>query len=113
MDKTKTSKKRKKLPKKSTGKTMRINGVELLSHDPSAIFKNHKEIRRALFESLMDGDREAFVDILSGYVRAHNILEVCRRTGLSRTVVYGAISENGNPSLDTLCKIMTSFKKVA
>jgi len=32
---------------------------------------------------------------------------------LSKTVVYEAISENGNPSLDTLCKIMTSFKKAA
>ncbi len=109
MDKKKTLKKPKRQPKKS----MVINGIELISHDPSAIFKSHKEIKQALSESLIDGDKEAFVDILSGYVRAHNILEVCRRTGLSRTVVYEAISENGNPSLDTLCKIMTSFKKVA
>lgn len=109
MDKTKTLKKPRKQPKKS----MKINGIELVSHDPSAIFKNHKEIKLALSEALIDGDKEAFVDILSGYVRAHNILEVCRRTGLSRTVVYEAIGENGNPSLDTLCKIMTSFKKVA
>ena len=109
MDKKKTSKKPKKLLKKSTV----INGVELISHDPSAIFKKHKEIKMALSEALIDGDKEAFVDILSGYVRAHNILEVCRRTGLSRTVVYEAISEDGNPSLDTLCKIMTSFKRAA
>jgi probable addiction module antidote protein len=109
MDKTKISKKRKKQPKKS----MTINGVELLIHDPSLIFKKHKEIKQALFEALIDGDREAFVEILSGYVRSHNVLEVCRRTGLSRTVVYEAISDDGNPSLDTLCKIMTSFKKAA
>jgi probable addiction module antidote protein len=92
---------------------MTFNGVELLIHDPSLIFKKHKEIKQALFEALIDGDREAFVDILSGYVRSHNVLEVCRRTGLSRTVVYEAISDDGNPSLDTLCKIMTSFKKAA
>jgi len=107
MDKTKTLKKQKKLLKKS----MVINGIEFTKHDPSLIFKNHEEIKVALFEALFDGDKEAFVDILSGFVRAHNILEVCRRTGLSRTVVYEAISENGNPSLETLCKIMTSFKK--
>lgn len=109
MDKKKTFKKPKRQPKKS----MVINGIELFSHDPSAIFKNHKEIKQALSEALIDGDKDAFVDILSGYVRAHNILEVCRRTRLSRTVVYEAISEKGNPSLDTLCKIMTSFRKVA
>ena len=92
---------------------MTMNGLEFSSHDPSLIFKNHKEIKKALFEALMDGDREAFVEILSGYVRAHNVLEVCKRAGLSRTVVYEAISDDGNPSLDTLCKIMTSFKKSA
>ncbi len=92
---------------------MKMDGLELSSHDPSLIFKNHKEIKKALFETLMDGDKEAFVEILSGYVRAHKVLEVCKRTGLSRTVVYEAISNDGNPSLDTLCKIMTSFKKSA
>lgn len=109
MDKTKISKK----PKKRLKKSMLINGIELLSHDPSLIYRNHKEIKKALLEALMDGDREAFIDILSGYVRTHNILEVCRRTGLSRTVVYEAISDKGNPSLDTLCKIMISFKNTA
>ena len=109
MDKKKTSKKLKKQPKKS----ITINGTELFNHDPSLIFKNHKEIKIALFEALMNGDKEAFVEILSGYVRAHNILEVCRRTKLSRTVVYEAISDDANPSLDTLCKIMISFKDAA
>ncbi len=109
MDKKKTSGDRKKLQKKS----MQINGVKLLKHDPSAIFKKHKEIKKALSEALIDGDKEAFVEILSGYVRAHNILEVCRRTKLSRTVVYEAISEDGNPSLETLFKIMNSFNEAA
>lgn len=92
---------------------MVVNGIRLTHHDPSAIFKNHKKIKVALAEALIGGDKEAFVEILEGYIRAHNILEVCRRTGLSRTVVYEAIGEGGNPSLDTLCKIMTSFKSVA
>ena len=109
MAKAKTSKELKKSPKKSTA----INGVRLIRHDPSAIFKNHKSIKAALAEALLDGDRDAFVEILAGYVRTHNVLEVCRRTGLSRTVVYEAIAEHGNPSLDTLCKIMTSFNEVA
>ncbi|MBC7743382.1 MAG: hypothetical protein H7061_14390 [Bdellovibrionaceae bacterium] len=109
MDKKKTLKK----PKQQLKKSMVVNGIRLQTHDPIAIFKRHKEIKKALSEALIEGDKEAFVEILSGYVRAHNILEVCRRTGLSRTVVYEAISEGGNPSLDTLCKIMVSFEKAA
>ncbi len=109
MGKTKTSKGLKKSQKKS----MVVNGVRLKVHNPSAIFKDHVAIKSALSEALFDGDKEAFVEILEGYIKAHNILEVCRRTGLSRTVVYEAIGEGGNPSLDTLCKIMTSFNKVA
>ena len=109
MDKTKISKKHKKSPKKS----IMVNGVKLMAHDPSVIFQNHKKIKSALAEALIDGDKEAFIEILSGYVRAHNISEVCHRTGLSRTVVYEAIGDKANPSLDTLCKIMTSFKQAA
>jgi probable addiction module antidote protein len=109
MAKTKTSKRRKNLPRNS----MVINGITVFPHDPSAIFKNHKVIKNALTEALFDGDKEAFVEILEGYVRVHNILEVCRRTGLSRTVVYEAIGENGNPSLDTVCKILKAFDKAS
>lgn len=92
---------------------MVINGVKLYNHDPSVIFQSHSRIKKALAECLIDGDRDSFVEILSGYVRTHNISDVCRRTGLSRTVVYAAISEKGNPSLDTLCKIITSFDEAA
>lgn len=99
--------------KKVTKKSMVINGIELFSHDPSKIFKNHNEIEQALFEAFMDVYKEAFMDILSGYVRSNNILGQCRRTGLSRTMVYEAISDDRNPSLDTLFKIMTSLKKAA
>ena len=106
MDKKKTLSVRKKSPKKS----IQINGIKLKKHNPSLVFKNHNDVRVALSEALVDGDKEAFVEILSGYVRAHNILKVCRKTKLSRTVVYDAISEDGNPSLETLCKIMNSFK---
>ena len=109
MGKQKILEKRKKLPKKST----QINGIKLYPHNPHLSFKNHKKIKQALSEALVEGDKEAFTEILSGYVRSHNILEVCKRTQLSRTVVYEAISTTGNPSLDTLCKIMVSFKQVA
>ena len=92
---------------------MVVNGVRLTGYDPRAIFSDHKKIRFALAEALLDGDKDAFIEILAGYVRAHNISKVCRKTGLNRAVVYEAISEDGNPSLDTLCKIMVSFDQVA
>lgn len=109
MGKKKTSEKHKKLPKKFT----QINGVKLYNHNPHLAFKNHRLVKKALTEALIEGDRETFTEILGGYVRSHNILEVCKRTQLSRTVVYEAISSTGNPSLETLCKIMVSFKQAA
>lgn len=109
MAKIKTLEKPKKLPRKS----MKINGIKLYEHNPEKLFQNHQEVRQALAEALLDGDKEAFIDILSGYVKSHNILDVCRRTGLSRTVVYEAIGENANPSLDTLCRIIISFQEPA
>jgi probable addiction module antidote protein len=84
--------------------------VKLEQHDPKVSFKDHEKVREALAEALLDGDQEAFIDILSSYIRVHNILEICRKSRLSRTVVYEAIRDDANPSLATLCKIMTSFK---
>lgn len=109
MDKAKTSSAR----KKSRSKSMKLNGVKIYPHDPTATFRDHKFVKQALAEALIDGDKEAFIEILSAYVRTHNVAEVCKRTKLSRTVVYEAIRDDGNPSLDTLCKIMTSFRKAS
>jgi probable addiction module antidote protein len=109
MGKAKTSVKRKKLRSKS----LVINGVQLFEHESKAAFANHSEVKIAIAQALVEGDKEAFIDILAGYVCAHNILKVCKQTGLSRTVVYEAISTDGNPSLDTLCKIMSAFNPAA
>lgn len=61
-----------KRAQKQPKKSIVINGVELIRHDPSLIFKNHREIKLALSEALMGGDKDAFVEILSGYVRAQS-----------------------------------------
>ena len=55
MDKKKTSKGLKKLLKKS----MVVNGVRLALHEPAVIFKNHKEIKKALAEAGWSAEDDA------------------------------------------------------
>ena len=90
--------------------SVKIGGIKFTKHDSSKIFKNHTKTKLALVETLMDGDQESFVDILFAYVRTHTISEFSRRTGLSHKVINSAIKPNANPTLDTICKLMTAFK---
>jgi hypothetical protein len=61
MEWKKILKKHKKLQKKS----ITINGFKLFHHDPSVNFKNHSQVKMAFAKALLDGDKEAFVEILS------------------------------------------------
>ncbi|MBX3041330.1 MAG: hypothetical protein KF789_11545 [Bdellovibrionaceae bacterium] len=109
----KTSTKRSVSPKKSSKpKSFKINGVRLFPFSPAKELADHPErVAQALMECLIDGDKEVFQEILEGYVRARNILQVSRETKLSRTVIYEAFDRKKDPRLGTICKIMSAFKK--
>ena len=90
-------------------KTITINEIKLVKHEPLKIFKNGKNIKNALLEAVQDGDKEAIIDILSGYVRAKTVAQISHQTGLTHSVINRAIRENGNPKLDILCKIIATI----
>lgn len=107
----KTSTKQKKSPIKSTPSKMKVGGMTFTSFSPSKeLVKNSSLVSEALIEALMDGDKEAFQEILSGYLKAREITKVAKLAGLSRTSIYEAMDTSKNPSLESLCKIMKAFK---
>lgn len=114
MAKKKTSKKRLDSHGGLTGKTIKIRGVEFLEWDPAkALTENPDRVLQGLLEALADGDKEAFQEILEGYVKARNILKMSRETKLSRNVIYQAIDKKKDPRLGTICKILSALRKAA
>jgi probable addiction module antidote protein len=106
----KTSTKQKKLPKKSI-KKIKIGGMNFTEYSPTNDLATSPEtVVLALAEALIDGDKEAFQEILEGYVKARQISKVVKEMKISRAVIYEAMDKNKNPSLSSLCKIMKAFK---
>ena len=58
-----------------------------------------------LSEALTSGDSGHIAHALGVVARARGMSELARETGLTRQSLYKALSENGNPTLDTVMKV--------
>ncbi len=63
-----------------------------------------------LEESLEEGDLNAFKQALKQVAEARlgGLTELSRSTHLNREALYRALSEKGNPRLDTLTKVLSA-----
>ena len=73
--------------------------------------KNPEEAALYLEESLTDGNMNAFKIALRNVAEARlgGITELSKATDLNRETLYRTLSENGNPQLDTLSKVLRAF----
>jgi probable addiction module antidote protein len=86
--------------------------MNFTEYSPTAELANNPEgVVIALAEALIDGDKEAFQEILEGFVKARQISKVVKEMKISRAVIYEAMDKSKNPSLSSLCKIMKAFKE--
>ena len=55
------------------------------------------------------GDANHFASALGDVARARNMSKLARDTGLTREGLYKALSGDGNPSLDTAMRVLSSL----
>ncbi len=82
-------------------KTTRFDAAEHLD-SPEAI----AAYLAAAFE---DGDQELMRAALNDVARARGMSTLQRETGLKRETLYKALGDKGNPTLDTLTRILGAF----
>lgn len=84
---------------------------EVAVYDAAEYLKSEEDI--ALFlDAVMDesgDDPAAVARALGAVARARNISELSRQTGISREGIYKALSGQGNPSFDTIMRIVASL----
>jgi probable addiction module antidote protein len=75
-----------------------------------ALLKDPELAAMYLEESLEEGDMEAFKQALKHVAEARlgGLTELSRTTHLNRESLYRALSERGNPRLDTLTKVLSA-----
>ena len=67
-------------------------------------------LQLAMREFEEDGDTEAFLLALRSVAQAQGgVAHLADRTGISRQHLYKAMSENGNPQLSTLSRIISGL----
>jgi probable addiction module antidote protein len=77
--------------------------------DPAEVLNSQERITAYLRETFTDGDPALIIMALGAVARVHGIAAVAQETGLTREVLYKALSPNGNPRLSTLMAVVKAL----
>ncbi len=81
--------------------------LKLNRFDPADSLENEDDIL-AYLEAAMEGnDPRHIAGALGDIARSKGMSEIARKTGLGRQALYTALSENGNPTLETLTAVLS------
>ena len=78
--------------------------------DASEHLDSEQAIAAYLNAALQENDPSLIAAVLGDIARARGMSRVARETRLSRESLYRALSDGGNPELDTLLKVMNAFQ---
>lgn len=80
-------------------------------YDAAAYLKTEEDcvlyLQAAIDES--EGDPSLIVAALGDIARARGMMQLARKTGLSREGLYKALSPEGNPSFATIAKVISAL----
>lgn len=83
--------------------------VETKVWDAAEILDTPTDIAAYLDAYLEDGTPEELLRAVNTIARSRGMSELARQTGISRETLYRAFSESGNPTLDTLLRVMKAL----
>jgi len=87
-------------------------GAPLEKHDPKARLRDRQFIGKALFQALMEGDAEAFKEILRAHLETVNKDLVSTKSGVSRSTVFRMLEPGSNPTLNNVAKVFRALKLI-
>ena len=77
--------------------------------DSSEFLKTEEDIAAYLNAALEDGDTSVIAAALGDVARAKGKTQLAKETGITRDGLYKALSPTGNPSFDTVQKVVKAF----
>lgn len=77
--------------------------------DASEYLEPEADIAAYLIAALEDGDTSMIAAALGDIARAKGITQLSKETGITRDGLYKALSPTGNPSSDTVQKVVRAF----
>ena len=83
--------------------------IETRPWDAAEVLDSPAAIAAYLDAYLEDGTPEELLGALGTIARSRGMSALARETGISREALYRAFSDNGNPTLDTLLRVMKAL----
>src|SRR3989344_4571650 len=83
--------------------------VETRTFDPAEFLTSEDDVVRYLNVWMEDGTPQEIARALGDLARSKGMTEIAKRTGLGRQALYNALSENGNPTLETLMAVLSAL----
>jgi len=77
--------------------------------DPADHLKTEEDMAGLLEAALDDGHPQVIAAALGAIARAKGMTSLSKGTGLNRKSLYRALSENGNPELETFIKVVNAL----
>lgn len=68
-----------------------------------------EDVRLHLEAAFEDGDPGVIAETLGAIARSRGMTEIARQAGVSRETMYRAFRPEGNPTLDTLVRVMRAL----
>ncbi|MDE2403844.1 MAG: putative addiction module antidote protein [Sphingomonadales bacterium] len=83
--------------------------MELRPFDAANHLQTEEDILFYLEAAMEGNDARHIASALGDIARSRGMSEIAKRTGLGRQALYKALSENGNPTLETLTAVLSAL----
>ncbi|MDR1001505.1 MAG: putative addiction module antidote protein [Clostridiales bacterium] len=83
--------------------------IEISKWDTAEFLENQEDIGAYLQVAFESGDPRQITKALGNAAKAQGMIDIASKTGLTREHLYTSLSESGNPTLQTLTKVMDTL----
>lgn len=83
--------------------------TKTMNWDPSEHLQTKEEMAHYLEAALEDGESSLIAAALGDIARSKGMASIAEATGLGRESLYKSLSENGNPELATVLKVVDAL----
>jgi probable addiction module antidote protein len=83
--------------------------LKLTPFDPSEHLETEEDILVYLEAAMEGNDPKHIASALGDVARSKGMSDLARKAGLGRQALYAALSENGNPTLETLTSVLDAL----
>lgn len=85
-------------------------GKSLFKNDSVEFFKDNEAVAKALSHAILEGDKEAFHEIIAGYLSVINKEELSRRSNVPIATIR-RMAAGANFNIDNMLKVTSAISK--